>query len=388
MAVAVIKPAKLKGSVTVPPSKSVAHRAVIARALAGGGEVRNLEISEDIKATNRCISALSDSGTPLFDCGESGSTLRFMIPIALSRFEKAVFTGSARLPERSLVPYEKLFNIEREGSKIIVSGTLKSGVFELDGGVSSQFVTGLLFALPLLSGDSSIVMTSPLQSKPYVDLTLSTLRAFGVEAENQDYARFNIKGGQSYKPCDFTVEGDYSQAAFWLVANALGSDIAVNGLNPHSEQGDRAIEDIIAGGEKIVDVTDIPDLVPILAVLFSLRPCETRIVGASRLRLKECDRLNVITRELNKLGANITELEDSLIINGVETLRGAEVEAPSDHRIAMALAVAATRCEDDVTVRGAECVAKSYPAFWEDYAKLGGRVVMSNAKIPREGADR
>lgn len=372
-----IRPSLLSGRVTVPPSKSVAHRALIARALSGGkGTIHNLKDSKDMQATNRCLTALAD-GTAHFDCGESGSTLRFMIPLALAigRTQFAPtkgyrFSGEGLLMSRPLTPYERLFDISRENGEIIVKGVMKPGIFELEGGISSQFVTGLLFALPQLNGDSEIVITTPLESKPYVDLTLYVLKEYGIAVENDNYKRFIIKGNQKYTARDFTVEGDYSQAAFWLTANALGSDIEVCGLNPESLQGDKAIIDIIKSGEKVIDVTDIPDLVPILAVLCCFRQGESRIVGAARLRMKESDRLSAITAELNKLGARVIELEDSLIINGVDTLRGGEVNSHNDHRIAMAMAIAATRCDGDVVINGADCVSKSYPAFFEHYNSM------------------
>lgn len=365
-----IKSSLLSGRVIVPPSKSVAHRALIARALSGGnGSIHNLEDSKDMQATNRCLVALSSGGTVL-DCGESGSTLRFIIPIALASGGEYRVTGQGRLLDRPLTPYERYFDISRDNGDLIIRGELKSGTFELEGGISSQFVTGLLFALPLLSGDSEIVMTSPLESKPYVDLTLYVLKEYGINVENEDYKRFTVKGEQKFLERDFTVEGDYSQAAFWLTANALGSDIEVCGLNPESLQGDKEIVNIIKNDTRIIDVTDIPDLVPILAVLCCFRQVESRIVGAARLRFKECDRLSAITTELNKLGAKITEFEDSLVITGVDTLHGGEVDSHNDHRIPMALAIAATRCDGEVTINGAECVSKSYPAFFEHYNSL------------------
>ena len=365
-----IQPGPLRGEVTAPPSKSLSHRALIASFLSHGGIVENLAENDDIAATRDCLEAIKTGG--VLNCRESGSTIRFLIPLALVFRDEAAFTGSKRLLERPLEPYLKLFGAERTETGFILRGKLKPGRFSLPGNVSSQFITGLLFALPLLDGESRIVLTSALESKPYVDLTLQVLNAYGIRIDSAADG-WAVPGGQTYRPCRYAVEGDESAAAFWRVANALGSDVICGGLNPHSIQGDRVIENIIREDARVIDARECPDLVPALAVLCCFRDGESRVVNAGRLRIKESDRLSAIAGELNKLGAKITELPDGLVIQGAPALNGGNVNSHNDHRIAMALAVAATRCVGAVTIRGAECVSKSYPAFFEDFNTLGGR---------------
>jgi len=404
-----ITPTKLRGTVTAPPSKSVAHRAIIAAALSRVNTfdsnpiiVRNIQLSEDIEATLECARNLGcgfeynaqsgevviHAGKPVdcaqgrvFSCGESGSTLRFFIPIALAIGGKSTFVGRGRLLARPQTPYFEIFDkfgIEYtyDSEKITVDGQLQAGNYELAGDVSSQFVTGLLFALALVNGESSITMTSPLSSRGYVDLTLQVMRDFGVEVANHNYETFTIKGGQAFNRSDYTVEGDYSQAAFWLVAKAIGNDVECIGVSTDSLQGDKRIVDIVTdkSDEITIDVDEIPDLVPILAVLCSLKYKHAKLINAGRLRIKESDRLNATATELNKLGARITEGEDFLEIDGVDGFRGGNVSAHNDHRIAMALSIAATRANGSVVIDGAESVKKSYPNFWEEYVNLGGGI--------------
>lgn len=400
----IINPKKLSGKVTVPPSKSVAHRMIIAAALAEGrSEISNLYPSADILATMDCMRNLGAqidfSGdtavingignapeTASLDCNESGSTLRFLIPVACAMGVKTEFIGSGRLPQRPITPYLEEFpkhGITFDYNNTMpfsVSGKLMGGKFYVDGGISSQFITGLIFALPLLEEDSEIVLTSHLESKPYVDITLGTLRDFGCEVTENENGYY-IKGKQKYKPLCGVVEGDYSQAAFFEVADALGSDIEISGLNVNSFQGDKKIVEIC---RKIVynkngvlkpfdiDCSDIPDLVPILSVLATFCEGKSRITNVTRLRIKECDRLSAMAQCLNRIGGKITEHSDSLEIEGVGTLEGGEVESFNDHRIAMSMAVAATRCKGSLKIKGAECVRKSYPDFFEVYEKLGG----------------
>lgn len=401
---AVIEPAKLSGSLIVPPSKSAAHRLLIGAALAQGESlVENVDLSQDISATVSAMRALGsrmqmqgnaflcsggfsadEQKETVIDCGESGSTLRFIIPIALSFGGNFRFIGRGRLLSRPLEPYYEI--CERQGiayrketDSVSFCGRLKGGEYRLAGNISSQFVTGLLFALPLLEKDSRIVMTTPLESVGYIDLTLSALARFGVSVENREYREFFVRGGQSYHPCRCRVEGDYSQAAFYLVANALGSSVCLEGLLAESRQGDKEITEIISRmGSPLrameIDVCQIPDLVPILAVLATQAEGETRLVNGGRLRMKESDRLHTTALELNKMGAEITELSDSLLIRGKTALHGAVCDAHNDHRIAMAIAIAATVAEGEVTVCGADCVKKSYGDFWKDYISLGGKV--------------
>jgi 3-phosphoshikimate 1-carboxyvinyltransferase len=380
------------------------HRAIICDALAGIGEtppvVRDYPegASEDIEATARCVSALvSGERSVTLDCGESGSTLRFLLPIAaaLGGERRAVFRGRGRLLQRPLSPY--LDELRRHGAVIderrdslVVTGALSAGEYELRGDISSQFVSGLLFALPLLDGDSSVRLTSPLESAGYVDLTIDELRKSGVEVRRKRGEReiFNVRGRQRYTHREISAEGDFSQAAFFLVAGALGRDVECRGLNLRSKQGDREILDILdrcgvrvvvtaEGGLKAkpgkpvpcdIDASGIPDLVPPVAVLLSFAQGLSRIYNAGRLRYKESDRLESIRETLFALGARIVVDGDSLVINGRDWIEGgAEVSAHGDHRIAMMAAVAAVRCRWQVKVEGAECVNKSYPAFWDDF---------------------
>lgn len=424
-----IDPIMLKGTVEAVPSKSVAHRAIIAAALSGGEcTIRNIALSKDIEATLGCVRSLGavfeiDKKRALvhfkksrilkttddsieMDCCESGSTLRFMMPLALLTGCHITMTGRGRLMQRPQKPYFDMFArkgiryVQKEDS-VQLDGRLESGVFRLPGNVSSQFISGLLFALPLLDGDSVIEVTSPTESKGYVDLTLDVLKSFGIKIKNIDYTRFEVKGNQKYSPVDYTVEGDYSQAAFFLVAGALGCDIKCTGLNPDSLQGDKEIIEILKScGADVkvyddgaiqamrtakmraitVDASEIPDLVPILAVLCCFLSGESRIVNAARLRMKESDRLSAITEELKRLGADITEGTDYLKINGISALYGNTVSARGDHRIAMAAAIAACRCEGSVSVTGAvEAVKKSFPNFFEVYDMLcvGPRAVVA-----------
>ena len=243
---------------------------------------------------------------------------------------------------------------------------------EIRGDVSSQFITGLLLALPLLPEESEILLSSKLQSRPYIDITISVMERFGVIVRNEQYRRFSIAKGQ-YHFCNYEAESDWSQAAFWLVAAALGNPVQCMGMNESSVQGDRAILDIIhrwEQGDVLVDAGDIPDLVPILAVLGSLGKGTMRIENAARLRMKESDRLAAIASELTKLGADIEEGEDFLVIHGKDSLNGGQVSSHGDHRIAMSMAIAATRCRKAVTISGSDAVQKSYPNFFEEYQRL------------------
>lgn len=400
----VITPHKLQGSVTPPPSKSQAHRAIISAALAEGSSmILNLQMSQDIQATLNCMKALGATASehggviggigakkgsfdtlPLLDCGESGSTLRFLIPIALVVAGGGVFSGRGRLMQRPQKPYADLFRergirFEMVDGKLEVEGDLKPGRFEIAGNVSSQFITGLLFALPLLDGDSDIVLTTGLESAGYIEATIVAQKMFGVDIVTTDYG-WHIPGGQTYCPANVPVmiDADYSNAAFHIIANGLGNDIKVCDLNQNTAQGDRVIEELerqLDGyGEVVIDVSQCPDLVPALAGRAALRDGQvTKIVNAARLRIKESDRLDTVSTELNKLGAQVEQLEDSLVIHGVDSLHGGVVSSHNDHRIAMMLAMVATRATDRVILLDAGSVAKSYPGFWEHYYRLGGQ---------------
>lgn len=418
-----ISPRKLRGTITPPPSKSQAHRLIMAAALADGESViSNVAFSQDILATLSCMEQLgahweksgnstirvrgisakkrpcAHDALPHFDCGESGSTLRFLIPIALAVAGGGVFTGHGRLMERPQKPYFDLFDekgiyYNLENGVLTVRGTLESGEYALPGNVSSQFFTGLLYALPLLPGDSRIRSTTALESRSYIDMTMDALSAAGVMSRPRDDMGeegdcFFVRGGSVYQPCDRTVESDWSQAGFYYVARTMGNALEIRGLEKDSAQGDRAVaawcDRLAEGGEVSLDVSDCPDLVPPLAVCAALRGkgAATHITGAARLRIKESDRLSAVTQVLNALGAEIEELPDGLNICGVHELRGgAAVDAHNDHRIAMMAAMAATCCREPVTVIGAECVKKSYPNFWEDYEMLGGAIKREEAEV-------
>ncbi len=398
-----ITPSKLSGKISVPPSKSISHRALICAALAKGkSEITNLLDCADTRATIEILKAFGAKITQkgkttvvegienpnkeaVADCCESGSTLRFLVPVAAALGCKTEFKGKGKLPERPITPYfteltKKGIAFESEVMPYIIDGQLVSGEYSIAGDISSQFISGLLFALPLLRGDSKILLTSPLQSKPYVDITIAELKHFGISVEETDCGYF-IRGGQSYRPNNTTIEADMSQAAFFAVAAALGSDIEIEGLNLNSLQGDREILDVIDqshGNSFDVSAAQIPDLVPILTVLAALSRGTSHITQCGRLRIKECDRLAAITAELNKLGAKVKEYSDSLEIQGVENLKGGVCDCHNDHRIPMSLAIAATCCTEPVTLVGAECINKSYPDFFEDYISLGGQIDVIN----------
>ncbi|MGN0612408.1 MAG: 3-phosphoshikimate 1-carboxyvinyltransferase [Porcipelethomonas sp.] len=397
-----IKPSKLRGTVEIPSSKSMTHRLLICAALSEGSSlISGVSFSKDIYAT---IDALKAAGaditvtgssvrvkgidrsaeTAVIDCCESGSTLRFMIPVTCALGIEAEYHGQGRLPQRPITPYIRELgkkNITFEYNNTMpftAKGQLSSGIFELEGDISSQFITGLMFALPLLDGDSEIVLTSPLESKPYADMTVSCLEKFGVIITETERGYF-IKGGQKYTASDMTVEGDYSQAAFFYVANVLGNEVKINNLDPDSCQGDKKIVEIT---EKLcynengpdgfsVNAADIPDLVPVLGVLGTYCGGSSVISGAKRLKIKESDRLKATSEALNALGGNIEVTGDGLIIHHA-VLSGGTADSCGDHRIAMSAAIAATVCKEPVIIKNAESVEKSYPDFFDDYRNLGG----------------
>lgn len=415
-----IQPALLSGRVKAPPSKSMAHRAIICAALAKGrSTVENIAFSDDILATmegmRRLGARIEDlgggtlavdgigqaqaiGGLPEIDCKESGSTLRFLIPVALGLAHGARFTGRGNLGKRPLDVYTDIFDeqgiaYQAQGPLLDfrVSGHLHAGTFSMRGDVSSQFITGLLFALPLMAEDSELVITTHMESQSYVDMTLSVLADFGIRVENEAYRRFVIPGGQKYRAGRYRVEGDFSQAAFFLCAGAMGSAVQVEDVKRGSLQGDSAVLDILQRmGAKVcwedgavrcragvlhgtdIDASQCPDIIPVVSAAAALCRGKTTIRNARRLRIKECDRLHAIFAELTKLGARIKEQEDSLEIEGVERFTGGTVWSHKDHRIAMMLAIAATRAEGPVVIEDWECVSKSYPNFFEDYTMLGG----------------
>ena len=419
-----IYPSKLKGEVKIPPSKSMAHRAIICAALSDGlCIIENIDYSDDIIATIDAMNSLgakivkhkdyievigaygSDEKpqeTRIIDCNESGSTLRFLVPISLLFKGSSKFIGRGNLGKRPLTTYYNIF--ERQGIEysyeegnlnLVINGELKPGTFEVEGNVSSQFITGLLFTLPLLKEDSKIIITTEMESKGYIDLTLRAMSDFGVEIINNNYREFIIKGNQKYNARNYRVEGDYSQAAFFLCADSLGNDVLCKDLDLNSLQGDKEVIDILermnlvfnandigvkgtTNGElasTVIDGSQCPDIIPVLTSVAALTKGTTEIINAGRLRIKECDRLAAVTSELNKLGAKIIEKEDGLVVTGVEKLQGGvEVWSHKDHRIAMTLAIASTRCEEPIVIKDYECIAKSYPKFFEDFKALGGNV--------------
>ena len=422
-----IRPGKLNGTIEIPPSKSYSHRAVIAAALAENGKkskIDNLKFSVDITTTTdimenwgaeieRFESALEIIGNggkvaprdKYVQCNESGSTIRFLIPVGITSKNELVFDGKGKLVDRPLDSYYRIFDkqglkYETTGGKLplTVNGKLKPGNYEIDGNISSQFITGLLYALPLLEGDSKLIINKNLESKGYVDLTLEILKLAGIEIVNNDYKSFDIRGNQTYKPFDYIVEGDYSQVAFWIVAGIISAnrdnEVKCLHVNKNSLQGDREIIEIVTrmGANleifddyvivkpsktkgTVIDISQCPDIGPVLTVLAALSEGETRIINGERLRIKESDRITSIKTELNKLGGNVSEEGDSLIIQGVEGFRGGiTVNAWNDHRIAMSLAIASTRCEKEIILEEAESVRKSYPHFWDDFVKMGGEI--------------
>lgn len=397
-----IKPSVLRGKLSIPSSKSCAHRAIICAALAEGeSTLSGVSMSKDIEATIGAMTALGArfevSGdvikvrgitdnikNAVIDCNESGSTLRFVIPIAAALGADAEFIGRGRLPQRPIDIYKR--ELGRNGVKFLaeempykITGQLNGGVYEIEGDVSSQFVTGLIFALPLLEADSEIVLTSHLESRPYVDITIDILRRFGITVDETEKG-FHIAGGQKYTPHDEKIEGDYSQAAFFFVANALGSQVELENLNENSVQGDRKILEIISEmcyngsiGSYKADCSDIPDLVPILAVLGAYGSGESVIYNARRLKIKESDRLETTAALLNNLGGDVEITDDGLIIRPVRTMHGGIVDSFGDHRIVMAAAIAALRINGEVIIKGAQAAEKSYPDFFKDYINLGGK---------------
>ncbi len=408
---------RLTGVATAPASKSILHRLLICAAL-GDREVTltHTTLSQDIEATAACLEALGATVrctgdrimvTPLstvrtdalLDCGESGSTLRFLLPIAAA-LGGARFTGRGRLAERPLSPLYELLcengcRLSPQGTfPLSVEGTLCGRQWDIDGSVSSQFISGLLMAMPLLGG-GKVVVTGKVESRPYIDLTIAAMRQFGVDIA-VDGNVYRIPDGAAYRsPTVLAAEGDWSNGAFWLVAGALTPQAAltVQGLSATSLQGDRAIVGLLqSAGVSVsveadnwrvsgvptrpltVDVADIPDLVPVLAVLAAAAPGRSVIGNARRLRLKESDRLCSVCAMLTALGGKVTMTDDALLIDGTGQLRGGVVDTYNDHRIAMAAAVAACLCEEPVEIRGAEAVRKSYPSFFNEFAERGMRV--------------
>lgn len=417
-----LSPSKLNGSVEAISSKSDMHRMLIAAALSNEPTVINCNIvSEDIAATISCLEALGskisiDVGkitvTPIekpqdnvvLDCYESGSTLRFLLPVAAALGIKAQFSGGGRLASRPILPLRN--ELESNGVKISppwqfpieISGQLEAGEFAFRGDVSSQLATGLLMALPILDGDSKLKLFEPVVSRQYIDLTLKVLKQFGIEIKEENN-EFFIKGNQKYiSPKEITAEGDWSNSAFFLAAGAMSDDVTVTGLDVNSLQGDKKILDLLKevganvsiDDNKItvsknnlkgitVDVKDIPDLVPIMSVVGAM--CEsgiTVISSANQLRLKEYDRLAALGECLNNMGNVNAETDDGLIVWSGDKFRGGEVFSFDDHLIIMSMAIAAANAQNETVIKNADAINKSYPTFFVDYKKLGGKVDVIN----------
>lgn len=390
-----IQPGKLRGSITAIPSKSQAHRLLICAAFSESPTTLFCpQTNQDIQATADCLNALGATVVRTEDsyrvepahnipkqatlnCRESGSTLRFFLPIAGALGVDTTFQMEGRLPQRPLSPlWEEMermgCNLSRPTADTIrCTGKLIPGKYTIDGGVSSQFVTGLLYGLSLLKEESSLRLTGKVESLPYISMTLAALETFGVliPEENQVYS---IKPQKFVSPGELLVEGDWSNAAFWLAAKALGSDVDITNLNYNSPQGDSAVVRYLEALEEkaVIDAADTPDLVPVLAVTAAAKKGAC-FVNAGRLRLKETDRLATTAALIRNLGGQAEIQGDSLMVEGTG-LTGGTVDATGDHRIAMAAAIAATVCTQPVTVLSAQSVEKSYPAFWGDYKMLGG----------------
>lgn len=417
-----IAPRPLSGSIEIIASKSRAHRLLICAALSSTPSALLCnESSEDIDATARCLSALggkvqrttdgfavspitSSSDDVWADCGESGSTLRFLLPIIGAIGKTVRLKLSGRLPERPLSPlWEELIkhgmslSFEKD-DVLLCTGKLSGGAYTLPADISSQFISGLLFALPLLEKDSTLTLTGKIESANYIAMTEDAVRTYGIRFtyENNTYSIPGRQGyvyGASETPY---VEGDWSNAAFWLTAGALGEGVTCTGLQMESLQGDKSITHLLESfgaiadyGENTVsfrhapmhgieiDASQIPDLVPILAVAATAAEGTTRIYGAGRLKIKESDRLKTVSEMLSNLGADIRETEDGLIIHGGKPLKGGIANSAGDHRIAMSAAIASMLCTDTVYIQGAQAVNKSYPKFWEHFAYLGGQIERS-----------
>lgn len=419
--IAKVFPGKCKNYVNIPPSKSMAHRSIICAALAKGkSRIDNVSYSQDILTTIEGMKALGANiiqhdtfieveGISDFDhmkttdifCNESGSTLRFFIPIFSLTNKRITFRGAGRLMERPQKVYEDLFHslnltFLQEDGTITIEGSIQSGNYTLAGDVSSQFISGLLFTLPLCKGNSTITIQKPFESRSYVILTMQMLEYFGIECEFQNDNTIYIKGNQSYHAGCYSIEGDYSQLAFFACLGALNEDLNITGVHHNSRQGDKVIMDILKQAnvsyEEIpngyyvhksnvlaseIDLADCPDLGPILCVLAAFAKGSTHIKNAERLRIKESDRIAAMEEELKKLGVDIHSTEGDIYITGQPTYAGGvTLDGHNDHRIVMAMAVASTLCQQPCTIVGAQAINKSYPQFFDDLKLAGIEVAL------------
>lgn len=415
-----IKKSQLNGTLTIPPSKSQAHRAIICAALSNGiSTLSPVDMSKDMIATIGAVKAigcgveisgdtLTIDGTKTFenkniriDCNESGSTLRFFTPIASAKGLNATFVGSGLLPQRPIGEFLKLLPEHgvtcqsSGGLPLKISNQFTAGTFEIVGDVSSQYITGLLLALPLLQGDSEIVLTTPLQSAGYVDITIDVLKRFGIQIGKTKSGYF-VKGNQKFLPCQFTIESDWSQATFFLTLGTIGGDITMLGLKKDSLQRDKnALAIYRQMGAKItendcsirvqkgelhgvkVDASQIPDLVPAIAVACAFADSESVIFNGERLKIKESNRIFSTVCALKAIGANVTETPDGMIILPSDKLAGGNIDGFNDHRIVMAFAMAGANI-GETTISHMESIEKSYPKFWEEFNKLGGKTNVIN----------
>ena len=408
-----ILPSTITGSISAPPSKSESHRAIICAALSKGRSfIRNVILSEDIQATihaveafgvqteyhNHILTVESNGDIPttskIIDCHESGSTLRFMIPLFSLANQSVSFTGQTSLMNRPLSIYKDIyekdgFDYKKEGKTLNIKASLKARIYDIPGNISSQFITGLLFALPLLSGDSQINIIGDYESRNYVLMTLKVLKDFGIEIDETNYGYY-IKGHQKYISRNYQISGDYSQAAYFMVAGAISSQLEITNLNHQSLQGDRAISEILEKananisqidfgfvvskssliGRKI-NIENCPDLGPIIALMCSVAKGHSVITGASRLRIKESDRIQSTVQVLKTLGAHISVDGDDIHIDGVPYLQGGLIDSYNDHRIAMMASIGALVSKSPVTIKRAYAINKSYPHFYSDLESIG-----------------
>lgn len=417
-----IKKSALRGNILLPPSKSMSHRAIFCASLAENktSVIRNITLSEDIKATIDCCRnlgadinycedsrellikreiSINNNACKQFYCSESGTTLRFIIPIAMSLFDKAVFSADESLMKRPLDTYFKLFDdlnmnyyLDNEKRSLIINSRLTFNEFKIDGKTSSQFISGLLLAAPILNKDVTISLTTDLESKSYVDLTIDVMEKFGITVDKSfldDKLVFKIASGQKYTSGDYTVEADCSQAAFWGVSNYIGNDVVFDAIGD-TAQGDAEVfahlktllklsslykeKKLIS--EYIIDAKNIPDIIPILSVAAALSEgVNTKIINAERLRIKETDRLIATFEVISKVGGIISEEKNGLKIKGVKKIYGGvHLDSYNDHRIAMMIGILATVCEEQIVLSNYMVVKKSYPEFWVVYEKLGGNI--------------
>lgn len=412
----IIKPGKNNSStINIPPSKSMAHRAIIAASLSEGvSNITNINYSKDILATISCmrklgaiieeskdnlvikgINVLNIKDNEVVDCNESGSTLRFLIPIFALSNKEVIFTGSKRLLERPLNVYKEIFDkqgllFEYKEDGLHIKGPLRSDDFIIDGSVSSQFITGLLYALPLLKEDSTLTIVEPYESESYINLTVEALNKYGINLDRESNLVYKIKGNQNYTSNDYFVEGDFSQMSFFSALGQINNTLAISGLKVNSKQGDKAIIDIIKDMNghidegsiyvsspsdlkgTTIDLKDCPDLGPILMALATQAQGKTHIINAGRLRIKESDRILAMETELKKLGCDISSSETEVFVKGKTDIRGdVTLYGHNDHRIVMALSILSTIARHNVVIEGAQAITKSYPNFFNDLRKLG-----------------